>query len=60
MTRNNLTERRSASLRKKGGEKMFEAEIVARNMLAKRNTKGWSQTEAAEKPVICQNTLTEK
>ena len=27
---------------------MFEAEIVARNMLAERNTKGWSQTEAAE------------
>ncbi len=44
----NLTERRSASLRKKGGEKMFEAKIVARNMLTKRNEKGWSQAKAAE------------
>ena len=44
-----FTERCSTSLRETGGEGMSEAENIARNMLAKREEKGWSQAAAAEK-----------
>lgn len=47
----NLKDRYSASLRKKGGEKVsiiYIMDIIAENVRRKRKEKGWSQCKASE------------